>query len=679
MATKVDTVESAQAALARKKGEVKVMKKTLAPDSAEMKKAIRELKELQKALTVLIKGSGLSNGLDSCNRKDLDKLLGRRMFVVPSFDIYGGVKGLYDFGPPACALKANVIQTWRNHFILEENMLELDCTNLTPFKVLETSGHVAKFSDLMVKDQATGECLRADHLLEKKIDKELEDIEMPAAQRAELEHVRAQADAYSPEELHEQMLKLKIVGSDGKPFDCPFPFNLMFGTQIGPEGGRKGFLRPETAQGMFVNFKKCLEYNGGKMPFAAAQVGIGFRNEISPRAGLLRAREFPMAEIEHFVNPDQKDHPKFRRVKDLCLPLFPEVNQLGDGKTVKCLPLGKAVATGVVNNETLAYFMARTYQFLVKVGVKSTHIRFRQHLKTEMAHYASDCWDAEIYLSYGWVECVGIADRSCFDLTMHAKASKVDMRAEQRYKEKQIIDVVTKKYNKKLLGKTFKRDQKAVKETLEEMDVDASKALDAKLEADGKAMISTCAGEFEVTREMVPSIKFSKKGVDVLKFLPGVIEPAFGIGRILYAIMEHSFSTRPEDRKKAVMAFLPQVAPVKCSVFALSHNDTKMDELTQDIVSGLASRGISNKSDASGVSIGKRYTRTDEIGVPFAITVDFDSFNPEHANNGTVTVRERDTRKQIRVPVDAVCDLIKDLAEARVTWDKALELHTIVA
>jgi len=659
-------VELVQAQLAKKKAEVKTLKKTAAPGSAEMKKAVRELKELQKALTDIIKGSGISNGLESCNRKLLDKLLTRRMFVVPSFDIYGGVKGLYDFGPPACALKANVIAAWRNHFILEESMLELDCTNLTPFKVLETSGHVAKFSDLMVKDLSTGECLRADHLLEKAIDKQLEDIELPVTKREELEHVRAQADAYSPKELHEQMLKLKIVGSDGKPFGEPFPFNLMFGTQIGPEGGRQGFLRPETAQGMFVNFKKCLEYNGGKMPFAAAQVGIGFRNEISPRAGLLRAREFPMAEIEHFVNPEQKDHPKFKRVKDICLPLFPQANQLGDGKTLKELPLGKAVTDGVVNNETLAYFMARTYLFLVKVGVKKTHIRFRQHLKTEMAHYASDCWDAEIFLSYGWVECVGIADRSCFDLTMHAKAAKVDMRAEQRFKEKQFIDVVTKSYNKKLLGKTFKRNQKAVKESIEEMDVEESKALEAKLAADGKATVKTCAGDFEVTREMVTKIVVSKKGVDVLKFLPGVIEPAFGVGRILYAIMEHSFYTRAEDKAKGVMAFLPAVAPVKCSVFALSHNDEKMDATVQNVVSGLATRSISNRSDASGVSIGKRYARTDEIGIPFAITVDF-----ETASNQSVTVRERDTRKQIRVPVCDVCDLIKDLAEGRCTWESA--------
>ena len=114
---------------------------------------------------------------------------------------------------------------------------------------------------------------------------------MPTAERQKLTHIRAQADAYTKEELHEQMTALKIVSSEGKPFDCPFPFNLMFKTSIGPEGGRVGYLRPETAQGIFVNFKKLLEYNAGKMPFAAAQIGIGFRNEIAPRCVCVRKKK----------------------------------------------------------------------------------------------------------------------------------------------------------------------------------------------------------------------------------------------------------------------------------------------------------------------------------------------------------------------------------------------------
>jgi glycyl-tRNA synthetase len=134
------------------------------------------------------------------------------------------------------------------------------------------------------------------------------------------------------------------------------------------------------------------------MPFAAAQIGLGFRNEIAPRNGLLRVREFCMAEIEHFVNPADKSHPKFRKVADVELTLFPSDAQLGSGRTVQ-MTIGEAVAKGIVNNQTLGYFMARTAQWATTIGVKPDKMRFRQHLRTEMAHYATDCWDLEIKVS----------------------------------------------------------------------------------------------------------------------------------------------------------------------------------------------------------------------------------------------------------------------------------------
>ena len=217
----------------------------------------------------------------------------------------------------------------------------------------------------------------------------------------------------------------------GNELSAPFPFNLMFTTSIGPTGKDAGYLRPETAQGIFVNFRRLLEQNGGRMPFAAAQIGTAYRNEIAPRGGLLRVREFQMAEIEHFVDPTDKSHPKFANVSQLRPWLFPVTNQLGDGKMVDPT-LGEAVAAGVIDNETLAYFMARTYQFLIKVGIKHDGLRFRQHLKTEMAHYATDCWDAEILMSAGWVECVGHADRACYDLKVHMAKTKVKMEATKR-------------------------------------------------------------------------------------------------------------------------------------------------------------------------------------------------------------------------------------------------------
>ena len=142
-------------------------------------------------------------------------------------------------------------------------------------------------------------------------------------------------------------------------------------------------------------YRRLLDYNQQKMPFAAAQIGLGFRNEIAPRNGLLRVREFCMAEIEHFVNPADKTHPKFKRIASKELVFFPQDAQLGTGRTV-AMSIGQAVASGMVNNETLGYFMARTQLWLERVGVDPARMRFRQHLRTEMAHYAADCWDMEI-------------------------------------------------------------------------------------------------------------------------------------------------------------------------------------------------------------------------------------------------------------------------------------------
>ena len=159
-------------------------------------------------------------------------------------------------------------------------------------------------------------------------------------------------------------------------------------------------MRPETAQGIFVNFKRLLEFNNGKLPFAGAQIGKAFRNEISPRSGLLRVREFEMAEIEHFVDPDKKnDFQKFGTVSDYKILFYSACNQM-DGNPPVEMSVSEAVKSGVVANETLAYYIARIHMFLLKMGVAKDKLRFRQHMSNEMAHYACDCWDAECKTSY---------------------------------------------------------------------------------------------------------------------------------------------------------------------------------------------------------------------------------------------------------------------------------------
>ncbi len=230
------------------------------------------------------------------NKKLLDDLLKRRNVFFQGFEIYGGVAGLYDFGPVGCSIKTSIEQIWREHFVLEEEMLEINTTCITPHVVLEHSGHVSRFTDLLVKDVKTGTGHRADKLLAEWLDNKLEKGKLKEAEADEFKKILVNVDNYSKEEMAAIFKKLQIKSPEtGNELSDPEPFNLMFKTEIGPSTNLVGYLRPETAQGMFVNFNKLLEFNGGRLPFAAAQIGLGFRNEIAPRNGLVRVREFQMA------------------------------------------------------------------------------------------------------------------------------------------------------------------------------------------------------------------------------------------------------------------------------------------------------------------------------------------------------------------------------------------------
>lgn len=270
----------------------------------------------------------------------------------------------------------------------------------------------------------------------------------------------------------------------------PQQFNLMFTSSIGPTGQHPGwvtstrcreltslilryflrYLRPETAQGHFLNFSRLLEFNNGRVPFASAQIGRSFRNEISPRAGLLRVREFTMAEIEHYVDPEDKKHSKFGDVRNVVASLLDRhVQEAGSTTSVK-ITIGEAVDRGIIANETLGYFVARIYQFLVKIGINPDRLRFRQHMGNEMAHYATDCWDAEIHNSYGWVECVGCADRAAYDLSVHSAKTGHPLVVRQALKEPIVTEKLVAEFNKKVLGQRFKGDAGVIQKVVDGMD-----------------------------------------------------------------------------------------------------------------------------------------------------------------------------------------------------------------
>src|SRR6266487_4519888 len=342
----------------------------------------------------------------------------------------------------------------------------------------------------------------------------------------------------------------------------PVAFNLMFQTAIGPSSNAPGYLRPETAQGQFLNFAKLLEFNQQQMPFASASVGKSFRNEISPRAGLLRVREFLMAEIEYFVDPaGGKKHHRFDEVKDVELVLLNRHTQL-DGKTdVRKVSIGKAVAEGLVDNETLGYFLARIHLFLKKIGVDQSKIRFRQHMANEMAHYAADCWDAELKTSYGWIECVGCADRSAYDLSVHAQKTGASLMVRERLAQPISITEWQIDLDKKKFGPHFKKDGKTVEAAVEALPQDKREASVQDLQQDGKITIDVEGvgnGKVEISKDLIV-IERRTRTENTREFVPNVIEPSFGIGRILYALMEHTYWTRGSeggDEARGVSVYL---------------------------------------------------------------------------------------------------------------------------
>ncbi|XP_074549412.1 glycine--tRNA ligase-like isoform X2 [Halichoeres trimaculatus] len=635
-----------------------------------MSKAISELKARKRILEA--KELALQPKDDVVDRVKMEDTLKRRFIYDQAFAIYGGISGLYDFGPVGCAVKNNILQIWRQHFIQEDQVLEIDCTMLTPEPVLKTSGHVDKFADYMVKDALTGECYRADHLLKAHLKKQMSDEKCSPEDVAVMEDVITQMDNYTQKELADLFVKYNVKSpSTGNDLTAPISFNLMFKTSIGPGGNVPGYLRPETAQGMFLNFKRLLEFNQGKLPFGAAQIGNSFRNEISPRSGLIRVREFTMAEIEHFVDPNDKVHPKFSSVADLEILLFSSKAQTS-GQPAQVMRLGDAVEQGVINNSVLGYFVGRIYLYLIKVGLSKDKVRFRQHMENEMAHYACDCWDAESKTSYGWIEIVGCADRACYDLSCHSRATRVPLVAEKPLKEPKVVNVVQFDPKRGPIGTMYRKDAKLILDYLAACDecyiTDQEKLLNEK----GEFSIETDGQTFKLTKDMV-SVKRFQKTLHVEEIVPNVIEPSFGIGRIMYSIFEHSFCVRQGDEQRTFFSFPAPVAPYKCSILPLSQKPEFMPFIQQ--LSGMMAKDcISHKVDDSSGSIGRRYARSDEIGVAFGITIDFDTVKE---TPHTATLRERDSMRQIRAEVSELPGVVRDLSNGTLTWAEVEKKYPI--
>lgn len=621
---------------------------------------------------------------------------------MPSFEIYGGEKGLFDYGPPLTALQSNFVDLWRKHFVLREKMLEVDTTIITPEPVFITSGHVAKFADFMSKDPKTGEIFRTDHLIKQVLGARLKadhdargrtiEVEKPdeAQKKKKIKDVKIEKlddavakeynetltklDNYDGDGFNELIKKFEIKGpTSGVDLEPPKPFNLMFQTYIGPSADKpNGYLRPETAQGQFLNFQKLLEFNKQKMPFASASIGKSFRNEISPRQGLLRVREFLMAEIEHYVDPESgKKHERFEDVSQTKLTLLNRHTQLAGSEETEVMTIGEAVSKKVVDNETLGYFLVRIQDFLLKLGIDPKKLRFRQHMANEMAHYAADCWDAELYGSYGWIECLGCADRSAYDLTVHMNKTGAPLVVREKLPEPRKFMEYQVDLNKKNLGPKFRKDAKAVEIAVEELSQDLREKLSLELKENGKIIIDTPNignGKTELDKDIL-NIEQKEVIQHVREYTPNVIEPSFGIGRILYHLLEHVFWTRPSEKQdevsaRNVLSLPPLIAPVKVLIVPLSgHADFK--PFLRGLTTAFDELDIANSIDDSSASIGKRYSRNDELGTPFGITIDFQTVKDK-----TITLRERDSTKQVRASQEEICAAIESMVRGKETWEQ---------
>ena len=603
------------------------------------------------------------------DQQALTELAKRRGFFFGANEAYGGTAGFYTFGPEGAALKRNVESAWREQFTLRLGNEEIEAPTVMPEPVFEASGHLDGFDDMLIECAECGESHRADHLIEDAV-ADIEDAEALGVDRVE-EHIR------------EHDLACPTCGADlaGEPVE---DFNLMFETAIGPGAGQPGYLRPETAQGIFVEFPRLKEYARGQLPFGITQIGPAYRNEISPRRGIIRVREFTQAELEQFIDPEA-DEPPLDDVEDVEVTLYPVSEQHDDDGEYIETTIGEAVDDAIITSPWVAYFLGVAQGWYERVGVDMDRFRFRQHLSGERAHYAADCWDAESEIGGNWIEIAGFAYRGDYDLTTHGEHSKDRFTVFKRYDEPKTVERAIVDPDMAALGPEFGGAAGDVADALQELaehDPDAFdgdevtvEVSDASSDASGSRTQSGDDGETYTVDSDVANFSVEEQTENGEHITPHVVEPSFGIGRTVYTLLEHAYSKdEVDDETRTYLSLAPEIAPTDVAVFPLVSNDDALIDVASDLADELRAAGISVSYDDSG-SIGRRYRRQDEVGTPFCVTVDQDGL--EGDDKTTVTVRERDSAAQLRLPVadlavelEAIFDGDHEFADLQDRYDR---------
>lgn len=448
----------------------------------------------------------VSSATSNVTMEAIISLCKRRGFIYQGSDVYGGLSGTWDYGPLGVQLKRNIMNLWWRRFVDErDDMYGVDAAILMNQKVWKASGHVDTFVDPLCEDTVNHRRYRTDHILKDN---------------------GVDADGMTMEQMDAVIAERGIKSPDGNPLSKSRTFNMMFKTHVGATESEDSisYLRPETAQGIFTNFKNVVDSFYPNLPFGIAQQGKAFRNEIAPRDFVFRSREFEQMEIEYFVDPEHWQ-------------------------------------------EAFDELLASTHAFLAELGLKQEYIHELDVPAEDRAHYSKKTIDIEYDYPIGREELMGIAYRTDFDLMNIQRVS-------------------------------------------------------------GKSM------------------EYTIKGTNT-KFVPHVIEPSFGVERALMAVLASSYREDEQNGEKRVYLALPEhLAPVKLAVSPLLKNKPELVEKAREVYASLAKANPGRVMWDDNGNIGKRYRRQDEIGTPHCVVIDFQTLE-----DGTVTVRERDTTEQKRVHV----------------------------
>ena len=445
----------------------------------------------------------------------------RRGFVFPTSAIYGGLANSYDYGPTGVQLLKNIKDLWWTEFITgRTDMVGLDSQILLHPRTWEASGHVTAFNDPLVEDIVSHKRFRADHLIKTWVEKQL--VKNPTDPK----WLNFSVEDLKIDEMGSFIAEHKLLSPDGNPVSAPKAFNLLFETAIGTVTGEKSkvYLRGETAQGIFSNFKQITDSTRVKLPFGVGQIGKSFRNEITTGQFVFRTLEFEQGEIEYFFDPQASDWATI----------------MGSWK------------------DSMWAFATETLK------IKPTNLRWRQHTDKERSHYSKDTFDLDYNYPFGWGELWGVAYRTDYDLKQHMEFSGQSL---------EYVDPVTNR-----------------------------------------------------------------------KFIPHVIEPAVGISRLFLMVLCDAYRF-DEAKNRVVLELAPRLAPYQLAVFPLVKNKPELTAKAEEIFQKLRKTWRCTWDERG--NIGKRYLSQDEVGTPICLTVDYQSLE-----DGTVTLRDRTTADQIRLPAD---------------------------